>query len=232
MNDKIKYYRVGGFVRDRLLGIESKDIDYAVEAPSFDAMRADLIARGVKIFQERPEFLTIRGNHPKDGGVDFVLCRKEGAYSDGRHPDKVEAGTIFDDLARRDFTVNAMALSENDVLIDPHGGQADLEKRLLRCVGDVWKRFDEDGLRMLRAMRFCITKGFEMDGVIAMCLNDKVFFTPRLDKLPIERIHNELWKCFRHDTRQTLTWLVEFNDLRRYLFDRTPLWLEPSLKPK
>lgn len=227
-----KFYLVGGAVRDQLLKLEAKDKDYCVEAESYDAMKQAIIDRGGHIFLEKPEYLTIRAKIPVLGATDYVLARKDGAYTDGRHPDKVEAGTIFDDLARRDFTVNAMALSENDVLIDPHGGQADLEKRLLRCVGDVWKRFDEDGLRMLRAMRFAITKGFQMDGDIAMSLNDKTFFEPRLNKIPIERIHNELWKCFRHDTRQTLTWLVEFSDLRRYLFDRAPLWLEPSLKPK
>jgi tRNA nucleotidyltransferase (CCA-adding enzyme) len=226
----IRYYKVGGYVRDKLLGVESKDIDYAVEAPSFDAMRADLQACGVKIFQERPEFQTIRGNHPTDGGVDFVLCRKEGEYTDGRHPDKVEMGTIFDDLARRDFTVNAMAFDESGDLLDPHSGLRDLEKKILRCVGDPTVRFTEDGLRIIRAVRFCITKGFFPDNEINDCLSRGHFFCSRLDKIPIERIHQELLRCFKHDTNETFVWFTRYPTLREYIFDRKPLWLKPSLE--
>jgi tRNA nucleotidyltransferase (CCA-adding enzyme) len=95
----IEYFKVGGFVRDAILGVKSKDIDYAVQAPSYEAMAADIVARGGKIFYEKPEYLTIRAKMNGED-ADFVLCRKEGAYSDARHPDKVEPGTIDDDLAR------------------------------------------------------------------------------------------------------------------------------------
>src|SRR5687768_11467708 len=103
----IRFFRVGGCVRDELLGIESKDIDFAVEADSFEAMRDAVHARCSKVFLETPEFLTIRGLDPDIGAVDFVLCRKDGPTKDGRRPEFVEPGTILDDLARRDFTVNA-----------------------------------------------------------------------------------------------------------------------------
>src|SRR6478735_1674813 len=160
---KAKFYQVGGCVRDSLLGVESKDIDFSVEAPSYEAMREAVIERcggnpeSIKV--DKPEFATIRAIDPKLGGVDFVLCRKDGAYSDGRRPDSVEMGTLLDDLARRDFTVNAIARADDGSLIDPFNGQADLKLRLLRCVGGV-DRLREDSLRMLRAFRFAITKGF------------------------------------------------------------------------
>jgi len=105
----IKLFEVGGHVRDGLLGIKSKDIDMAVEAPSWEAMREFVKHNTKKIFLEKEEFLTIRAMGHDGLPKDFVLCRKDGAYSDGRRPDTVEAGTIFDDLARRDFTVNAIA---------------------------------------------------------------------------------------------------------------------------
>ena len=153
----IKFYQVGGSVRDDLLGFPSKDIDYSVEAPSFEAMKSEIVNRGGEIFLEKPEYLTIRANVPNMGACDYVLCRKDGAYYDGRRPESVEIGTIRDDLARRDFTVNAMAINEDGELIDPHGGKVDLLHKTLRCVGNAHERFSEDYLRMLRAIRFCIT---------------------------------------------------------------------------
>src|SRR6187431_1537064 len=108
----INYYLVGGYVRDEILGVQSKDIDFAVEAKSYDAMKEDILRRGMTIFQERPQFFAIRARHPQMGGVDFTLCRKDGFYSDYRHPDDVRIGDIYDDLARRDFTVNAIARKE------------------------------------------------------------------------------------------------------------------------
>ncbi len=102
----VKIYLVGGSIRDQLLGLKSKDLDYAVEAGSYEEMR-DYIKENGKIFLETPEYLTIRAHLKNGEPADFVLCRKDGEYSDGRRPDKVTPGTLYDDLARRDFTVNA-----------------------------------------------------------------------------------------------------------------------------
>ena len=88
-----KFFQVGGCVRDRLMGVPCHDIDFSVEAESFEAMREAILERGGTIYLDTPEFFTIRAKEPGLGTVDFVLCRKEGAYSDGRHPDKVEMGT-------------------------------------------------------------------------------------------------------------------------------------------
>lgn len=232
---KPKYYIVGGYVRDFLLGELSKDVDFAVEANSYEEMRNDLIQSGVEIFVEKPEFLTIRGRHIKYGGVDFVLCRKESFYSDGRRPDSVEIGTLYDDLCRRDFSVNAMALPTEDlnlmgegVLIDPFGGMDDLRNNMLRCVGETQERFEEDSLRLLRAARFHIVKGFRLHYEIQECLDDPCFIR-KLANVSRERIYEELRKCFEFDTKKTLDFLIEFNKLRNFIFDECKIKLEPKL---
>lgn len=124
----IKFYQVGGSVRDSFIGLKSKDIDYAVEAPSFDAMREAIKERGGEIFLETPQFLTIRANVPGMGACDYVLCRKDGEYVDGRRPETVTAGTILDDLARRDFTMNAIAIAEDGTILDPFDGRKDISQ--------------------------------------------------------------------------------------------------------
>lgn len=226
-----KFFQVGGSVRDALLGIPSKDIDYAVEASSFDAMRQMIVDRGGKIFLETPEFLTIRANVPGLGACDYVLCRKDGAYSDGRHPDTVQVGSLFDDLARRDFTVNAMALTEDGVLIDPHGGAGDLQNRILRTVGSAQARFSEDALRMLRAVRFAITKGFTLDIPLDMCLEDP-FMVTKLYTVSPERIREELTKMFEHDTLKTLQMFSRFDYLRDVVFNGSKVWLKPTMESR
>ncbi len=227
---KAKFYQVGGCVRDALLGVVSKDIDFSVEADSYDAMREAVIERcggnpdSIKV--DKPEFATIRAVDPVLGGVDFVLCRKDGAYSDGRRPDSVEMGTLLDDLSRRDFTVNAIAKADDGSLIDPFNGQADLKLRLLRCVGGV-ERLREDSLRMLRAFRFAITKGFALSMDVARFLKDDGN-AKLLDNISIERIREELLKCFTKDTLQTLVWLEEFKAIKRAIFSRN-LSLIPTI---
>ncbi len=223
----IKIYQVGGHVRDSLLGLKSKDVDFAVEAPSFEAMREYVQSTCKQIFLEKPEFLTIRALHPKMGAVDFVMCRKDGAYSDGRRPDAVEPGTIFDDLARRDFVVNAMAIDEEGNLIDPYGGQRDLEDRLLRCVGLATDRFEEDSLRILRAMRFSITKNFTLSKGILSVFDHPDIWIPKLQSISLERRREELHKCFAHSTENTLRFLRDIpEEWSSSLFQ--DLWLKPT----
>lgn len=227
-----KFYQVGGSVRDEILGIKSKDIDYAVEAGSFDELREAIIARGGTIFLETPSYLTIRAKVPSLGACDFVLCRKDGHYSDGRHPEEVTPGTIYDDLARRDFTMNAVAKTEDGTYLDPHGGIADIEKRLIRCVGKPEDRFSEDGLRMLRAFRFMITKNFHIDWNISTLFHDKWFIEKHMTGVSTERVREELHKCFVKDTYETLEWLRVWPHLMKYLFTSSHLWLKPTLESK
>lgn len=229
-----KFYQVGGSVRDELLGLPSKDIDYAVEAESFDAMRQAIVERGGEIFLETPAYFTIRGKVPGLGACDFVLCRKDGEYTDGRRPDSVEPGTIYDDLARRDFTVNAMAKSESGELLDPHNGRHSISVKRIKCVGSAKDRFAEDGLRVLRAIRLAITKEFYLDHEIDhfLSMNGAEEY---LKGVSVERIREELHKCFVFDTEGTLAYLNLYPELSGYLFDeksKLGLWLKPTLEAR
>lgn len=150
---------VGGCVRDALLGRRVSDWDVATDARPEEMLRVfpRAIPTGIK-----HGTVTVRaGSHP----VEVTTLRGEGAYSDGRHPDEVQfTDDLAADLGRRDFTVNAMAYDPvSGELIDPHGGQRDLELRLLRAVGEPERRFAEDGLRVLRAARFAATLEMDLD---------------------------------------------------------------------
>ena len=161
-------YLVGGCVRDGLLGKMPHDWDICTAALPEQTLLLfpDAITTGL-----RHGTVTVRS-----GGisVEVTTFRSEGAYSDHRHPDSVWfVSDLTADLARRDFTVNAMALSASGVLQDPFGGRGDLSAGMLRAVGDPERRFQEDALRMLRAVRFSAQLGFrieqETETAIRMC---------------------------------------------------------------
>lgn len=225
----MEMYLVGGIVRDMLLGLKPKDHDFVIVLPPdtpmpFDYMRQMLSDRGVEIFVETPEFLTIRGRFSKDDkefpgiAADFVLARKDSTGSDGRRPNFVEPGTLLNDLARRDFTVNAMAMEKDGTLIDYYGGQEDLENRILRFVGDPMTRIREDALRVMRALRFSVTKGFMMcpETIVAICRPE---VPDLLAKISEERRADELSKMFRFNTEKSLDALAGIpKDLRSAIF--------------
>lgn len=227
----VKFYVVGGFVRDQILGVRSKDKDFSVEAPSYQAMKDAIINRGGTIFLENPEFFTIRAKIGRET-YDYVLCRKEGAYSDGRRPDSVSAGTLYDDLARRDFTMNAIALSEDGEYIDPFNGQQDISYCLISCVGEAEDRFNEDALRMLRAIRFAVTKGFTLTADIQDCLGQQSM-VDKLASVSTERIREETLRCFKHNSRMSMYFFqVLFPLVGEYVFTKTGLWLKPTLEQR
>jgi tRNA nucleotidyltransferase (CCA-adding enzyme) len=228
MNTEPKAYIVGGYVRDKFLNIPSKDIDYAVEAESFEDMKKWVETIG-KIYLCKPEYYTIRAQVGKEAR-DYVLCRKDGAYSDGRRPDSIEAGSLMDDLSRRDFTVNAMALDKDDNLIDPFNGFEDLRRNLLRCVGSARIRFEEDSLRMLRAMRFHITKGFKLDREIEELFRE-VKFCQQLSRVSVDRRRDELDKCFKFDTIATINFMSQYQDMMKACF-ADGLWLKPTTEKR
>jgi tRNA nucleotidyltransferase (CCA-adding enzyme) len=205
------FYKVGGCVRDEILGIRSKDIDYAVEAPSFNAMREAILARGGKIFVETPEHFTIRANVPDLGACDYVLCRKDGPYSDGRRPDWVEVGTLMDDLARRDFTMNAIAINKDGKIIDPHAGYNDINRKIIRAVGDPWERLIEDKLRAFRAIRFCVTKRFVIEDTLNTAING--LHMDSFAHTSTERIRDELAKMFKHDSYHAMGILLKYPNM-------------------
>ena len=235
---KFPTFEVGGFVRDQLLGVESHDIDFSVEAPSFDAMREMLVEMGFDIFVETPATFTIRARFPKDHthfgrmAADFVLCRKDGRSTNGRDAGVVSVGTLADDLARRDFTVNAMAKDPfTGEIIDLHGGKEDLATMTLRFVGDPAERLEEDALRALRAVRFAITKGFTLHPDTRAALQDPLVIKRLVDKdiVSTERVREELHKCFAVDTIGTVR-LLDSLGLFDVLFSRAGLRLEPTMR--
>jgi tRNA nucleotidyltransferase (CCA-adding enzyme) len=227
----VRMYYVGGFVRDKILGVVSKDIDFAVVAPSYEAMKCEIVRRGGSIFIEHPEYFTIRAKLPQYNQVaDFVLCRKDGEYVDGRRPEEVIHGTLEDDLARRDFTMNAIAIDENGTYIDPHNGIEDLNHGLIRCVGDTRTRFTEDHLRLLRAVRFAITKKMMWHYDIVECLHD-ADLVDNLKYVAVDRIRSELYKCFLCDSSLTIEILAELRYVREAVFS-TELWLKPTTEQK
>ena len=181
-------YAVGGCVRDSLLGLAPHDWDLCTSA------RPEQV---IALFGEEkciPTGLQHGTVTVKQGGklYETTTFRTEGAYSDGRHPDAVHfVPDVREDLARRDFTINAMAYSAEEGLIDPFGGQADLAAHIVRAVGEPERRFEEDALRILRLYRFAARFGFAIDpatGAAARALG------PHLDCVSAERIQEELLK--------------------------------------
>jgi tRNA nucleotidyltransferase (CCA-adding enzyme) len=211
----MKIYQVGGSIRDLFLNRKSDDIDYTVEISSYEEMKVEL-GKKYKLIYEKPEFFTIRVKDNMNNILDFTMCRKDGKYTDSRHPDKVIPGTIYDDLTRRDFTMNAIAKNDNE-FIDPHNGIKDINNKIIRCVGIAEDRFNEDILRIVRAFRFHITLGFKLDSEIEKCMNDKILIE-KLTHVSKERIQKEMNTCFSTNTRTTLVELNNYPLLRDYIF--------------
>jgi tRNA nucleotidyltransferase (CCA-adding enzyme) len=134
----------------------------------------------------------------------------------------------MDDPQRRDFTVNAMAIL-NGELVDPFGGQSDLESNLLRFVGNPKERIAEDGLRVMRALRFMVVKGFDMDADTWDAINSD-FAAEMLTKVSVERIREELEKMFFTNTLWSLKVLDDLNTVVRRAIFRDGLRLMPTLK--
>lgn len=180
-------YFVGGCVRDTLLGREPEDWDIASAARPEQVMAlfgADALPTGCK-----HGTVTV-----KCGGEAFEVTtfRTDGRYSDGRHPDQVTfAGSIREDLARRDFTINAMAMEKGGRILDLYGGIRDLKGETVRCVGNARIRFEEDALRILRALRFAATLGFAIELSTAEAIHREARL---LERVAAERILAEMNK--------------------------------------
>ena len=229
----IKIYQVGGSIRDELLGITNvKDIDYAVEASSYQEMIDYLRDNKYTIFVEKAEYLTARARHPSTKLVtDFTLCRKDGVYSDARRPDTVTPGTIYDDLSRRDFTANAIARDADGNIIDPFNGIKDIKARLLRCVGSTHDRLWEDSIRVLRGIRFAITKGFTMDPELHDAIyNPASELLQKISAVSVERRQQELQGMFQYNTPETILALAKLPvELINSIFTNS-MWLLPTLR--
>jgi tRNA nucleotidyltransferase/poly(A) polymerase len=240
-----KFYEVGGKVRDEILGLQSKDVDY-VAVPKeellatvekaedmFSILEAFLKEEKFEIFLVTPDCFTIRAKFPAghkySGVADFVMARKEIGYIPGTRTPIVKPGTLFDDLQRRDFTLNALAKDEDGTIIDFFGGLQALEEKTLITPLPTRETFDDDPLRILRAIRFYITKGFDISSSIYVCIKDYDYET-KMGVVSTERIREELFKCFKHDTLRTIKILEEFPELKRYIFKGNTLWLKPTME--
>lgn len=225
-------YIVGGWVRDKILDSKSKpkDLDLAMVAPSFEAMRESVIEAGGEIYLESPQYLTIRCQIPGLGPVDVAMTRTDGEYTDGRRPDSTHiADCIEDDLSRRDFTCNAIAVNvANGEVIDPFNGVNDINEYRLRTVRRAKDRFEEDYLRLFRALRFSITKAFDMDPDIDAALRDRDLCAG-IKNISKERIREEMFKCFNFNTFITVRYLNEYPNLLYWMCEQG-LSLKPTLE--
>lgn len=253
----MRMYEIGGCVRDDIMGIRSKDIDYsvvmepsdfpaegtAVDTPApYDVMVKALQDMGMRIFYDDngpvgADYFTVRAQAPKDfpvhGGraVDFVMARKDGTYTDGRRPDFVSAGTLEDDIRRRDFTMNAIAKDEDGNIIDMVGGVQDINDRVIRCVGNAYERMNEDALRAIRAIRFAVTKGFRIDKEVENAMQSFGVIEDIMNKISDERIKDEVNKMFAYDTVASMVIFNKYPSMMRAVFAGS-VSLEATMKTK
>ena len=181
-------YAVGGCVRDSLLGLTPNDWDVATSALPEETERIFADRHVIETGLQHGTVTVLWDKMP----VEVTTYRIDGTYSDGRHPDGVSfTQSLKEDLARRDFTINALAYHKQDGIVDCFGGQRDLADGVVRCVGDADVRFREDGLRILRALRFSSVLGFSIEKKTAeSVMNSRGL----LDRIAGERIQTELMK--------------------------------------
>ena len=186
-------YAVGGCVRDMLRGVVPSDYDMTTSA---------LPEETAGIFSDLPVIKTgikhgtVTVMYPDENGirqpVEITTYRVDGSYTDNRHPESVSfTRSLDEDLCRRDFTVNAMAYNDHSGLVDIFGGRDDIAGRTVKCVGDPYRRFNEDGLRILRALRFASTLDFSIEAATSKAITD---CRELLNGISHERIHVELRK--------------------------------------
>ena len=181
-------YAVGGCVRDALMGREPKDVDICTSATPEEMKRVFAASHVVETGLKHGTLTVVRRHVP----YEVTTFRLDGGYTDHRHPDSVRfVSDVREDLARRDFTVNAMAWNPEEGLVDAFGGQADLAAGLLRCVGDPVTRFTEDALRVMRALRFAAVYGFRIEDKTAEAARK---MAPGILEVAAERVRVELAK--------------------------------------
>ena len=186
-------YAVGGCVRDSLLGRKPYDWDVCTSALPEETLGVFKDFRTIPTGIKHGTVTVIA-----DSPVEITTFRIDGEYLDNRRPSEVSfTRTLADDLCRRDFTVNAMAADKNGSVTDLYGGKEDLQKKIIRCVGCAQKRFDEDALRIMRALRFAATLGFELEESTAKAVLEQ---KKLLENIAVERIRVEtdkllLGKC-------------------------------------
>lgn len=218
----------GGCVRDALLGIVPSDYDVATSARPEDVVRLFGQRRSVSVGASFGVIIVL-GKRRSQGQVEVAAFRSDGPYSDGRRPDSVEFCTAEEDAHRRDFTINGMFYDpvSRDV-IDYVGGQQDLERGVVRAIGNADERFTEDKLRMLRAARFAARYGFDLDDATADAIRRQA---TELRQVSVERIAQELRRMLGHPSRRTAIELLVQTQLFGEVFPEvTKLALQTALE--
>lgn len=212
-----KAYAVGGFVRDNLMSRPAGDIDITTSATP-EQLEKVLDDNGIRYIETGIKHGTITAivNHEP---YEITTFRTDGDYVDNRHPESVSFVTdVKDDLARRDFTINAMAYNDNEGVIDAFGGMEDLKAGVIRAVGNPDARFKEDALRIMRAIRFSSTLGFNIEENTKKAIFSNMYL---LENIAVERIYVELIKLLLGDNVENV--LLEYRDVIAVII--------PELKP-
>ncbi len=198
-------YLVGGSLRDILMGREVHDFDITSSAKPEEVMEVFSDFKVIPTGLKHGTVTVLVEDEP----VEITTFRSESGYSDGRHPDSVSfAKSVEDDLERRDFTMNAMACRINGELFDLFGGQNDIANKLIRTVGNAKERFSEDGLRILRAIRFAAVLGFEVEAGTKNAIHQMGYM---IEKVSEERIVSEFNKIMLSE--KPSTYLREYKDI-------------------
>jgi poly(A) polymerase/tRNA nucleotidyltransferase (CCA-adding enzyme) len=206
-------YIVGGCVRDLLRKAEPEDWDVATNAKPEEIGKIFLKSYADNKFGT-VTILTDSKN-PRLKEIEVTPYRIDEKYSDKRHPDKIQwAKTIEEDLARRDFTINAIAIDQETKIIDPFNGQKDLENKIIRTVGKAEERFSEDALRMMRAARFATTLNFGVELKTTQAIKENAFWLKAISK---ERIRDELMKILMTGRASDGIELLRKLDLLKYI---------------
>ena len=189
-------FAVGGCIRDSLLGRVPNDWDITTSAKPEDIM--NIFENTVETGIEHGTVTVVIDKEP----YEVTTYRIDGDYTDGRHPDSVEfTENIEEDLSRRDFTINAMAYNNSTGLVDVFGGREDLENRVIRCVGNPKKRFEEDALRMMRGIRLSAQLGFSIDKDTFNAIEE---MADSISAVSIERINVEFTKTLMSDAKKIM----------------------------
>ena len=208
-------YAVGGCVRDTLMGRPPHDWDVATSASC-----VQVAALFEKTVPTGLPYGTVTVLLP-GGQAEVTTFRRDGAYRNGRRPESVEfVSDLREDLSRRDFTVNAMAMDARGQIVDLFGGREDLARGVLRCVGEPERRFSEDALRMLRAVRFSAQLGFAVDPATLAALRR---LAPLAEKLSAERVLAELQKTLLSPRPEAAALMIEYGLLGRFMTENSKI---------
>ena len=205
-------YLVGGCVRDMILGVHPQDWDICTSALP-DQVR-ELFSHTVPTGIRHGTVTVLIHSH----AVEVTTFRTDGSYADHRHPEAVSfVGDLASDLARRDFTINAIALPPDGLIADPFGGVEDIQKKIIRCVGEPDRRFEEDALRMFRALRFSARLGFAVEEKTLAAVYKNA---PLAASVSAERVRDEVEKMLLTTRPQILLTVIDAGLLDRYLTRR------------